>query len=68
MVVEKGPKGTKKYKIEHVLGGKRTSIGFPITSEESAVLLAPAAAYDVNKQARLDTAASGVRHFPGRTA
>ena len=63
MVVEKGPKGTKKYKIEHVLGGK--NVYYFLTLLEKGRLQTLPVAYDVNKKEWLDTAASGVRHIPG---
>jgi len=63
MVVEKGLKGTKKYKIEHVLGGK--NVYYFLTLLEKGRLQTLPVAYDVNKKEWLDTAASGVRHIPG---
>jgi tetratricopeptide (TPR) repeat protein len=63
MVIEKGPKGTKKYKIEHVLGGK--NVYYFLTPLEKGRLQTLPVAYDVNKKEWLDTAASGVRHIPG---
>ena len=63
VVVEKGPKGTKKYRIEHVLGGK--NVYYFLTSLNKGRLQTLPLAYDVNKKEWLDTAASGVRHIPG---
>jgi len=63
VVVEKGPKGTKKYKIEHVLGGK--NVYYFLTPLNKGRLQTLPVAYDVNKKEWLDTAASGVRHVPG---
>ena len=66
VVVEKGPKATKKYKIEHVLGGK--NVYYFLTPLEKGRLQTLPVAYDVNKKEWLDTAASGVRHVPGEQA
>jgi tetratricopeptide (TPR) repeat protein len=63
VVVEKGPKGTKKYKIQHVLGGK--NVYYFLTPLEKGRLQTLPVAYDVNKKDWFDTAASGIRHFPG---
>jgi tetratricopeptide (TPR) repeat protein len=63
VVVEKGPKGTKKYKIRHVLGGK--NVYYFLTPLEKGRLQTLPVAYDVNKKDWFDTAASGIRHFPG---
>ena len=63
MVLERGPKGTKRYKIEHVLGGK--NIYYFLTPLDKGRLQTLPLAYDVNKKEWLDTAASGVRHIPG---
>jgi len=63
VVVEKGPKGTKKYKIQHVLGGK--NVYYFLTPLEKGRLQTLPVAYDVNKKEWLDTAASGLRHIPG---
>jgi tetratricopeptide (TPR) repeat protein len=63
LVVEKGPGGTKKYKIKHVLGGK--NVYYFLTLMEKGRLQTLPVAYDVNKKEWFDTAASGVRHFPG---
>ena len=62
-VVEKGPKGQKKYKIEHALGGK--NVYYFLTPFPKGRLQTLPVAYDVNKKSWFDTAASGIRHFPG---
>jgi len=63
VVVEKGSKGRKKYKIEHVLGGK--NVYYFLTFLDKGRLQTLPIAYDVNKKEWFDTAASGMRHFPG---
>src|SRR4030042_7006979 len=63
-IVETGPKGKKKYKIEHVMGGK--NVYYFLTTIEKGRLQTLPVAYDVNKKEWFDTAASGIRHFPGR--
>jgi tetratricopeptide (TPR) repeat protein len=63
LMVEKGPKGQKKYKIEHALGGK--NVYYFLTPFPRGRLQTLPLAYDVNKKDWFDTAASGVRHFPG---
>ena len=62
-VVEKGkgPSDSKKYKIEHVLGGK--NVYYFLTSLDRGRLQTLPLAYDVKKKEWFDTAASGVRHF-----
>ena len=62
-VLETGPKGEKKYKIEHVLGGK--NVFYFLTLLEKGRLQTLPVAYDVNRKEWLDTAASGMRHIPG---
>ena len=66
-VVEKGkwPWNRKKYPIEHVLGGK--NVYYFLTPMERGRLQVLPVAYDVAKKEWFDTAASGVRHFPGRS-
>ncbi len=66
VVVEAGPKGKKKYPIEHVLGGK--NVYYFLTPFKKGRLQTLPVAYDVNKKEWLDTAASGVRHIPGEQA
>ena len=62
-VVEKGPKGEKQHRIEHVLGGK--NVYYFLTTFPRGRLQTLPVAYDVIKKAWFDTAASGIRHFPG---
>jgi len=66
-VVEKGkwPWNRNKYPIEHVLGGK--NVYYFLTPMERGRLQVLPVAYDVAKKDWFDTAASGVRHFPGRS-
>jgi len=63
IVTETGPKGTMQYKIEHVLGGK--NVYYFLTPFPRGRLQTLPIAFDVNKKVWFDTAASGVRHFPG---
>jgi tetratricopeptide (TPR) repeat protein len=63
VVIETRGKGTTKYKIEHVLGGK--NVYYFLTSFKKGRLQTLPIAYDVNKKEWFDTAASGMRHFPG---
>jgi Tfp pilus assembly protein PilF len=62
-VLEKGPKGQKKYKIEHALGGK--NVYYFLTPFPRGRLQTLPLAFDVKKKEWFDTAASGIRHFPG---
>jgi tetratricopeptide (TPR) repeat protein len=62
-VVETGTKGQKKYKIEHVMGGK--NVYYFLTPFKKGRLQTLPVAYDVNRKEWFDTAASGIRHFPG---
>jgi tetratricopeptide (TPR) repeat protein len=62
-VSEIGPEGTKTYPMVHVLGGK--NIYYFLTPYERGRLQTLPVAYDVNSKRWFDTAASGVRHFPG---
>ena len=62
-VIEQGPAGIKKYVIEYVLGGK--NVFYFLTPLEKGRLQTLPVAYDLNKKKWFDTAASGVRHFPG---
>jgi tetratricopeptide (TPR) repeat protein len=62
-VIGTGKKGTAKYKIEHVLGGK--NVYYFLTPLKKGRLQTLPIAYDVNKREWFDTAASGMRHFPG---
>jgi len=63
VVSEAGPKGTKQYKIAHALGGK--NVYYFLTPFPKGRLQTLPVAYDINKKVWFDTAASGVRHFPG---
>ncbi len=62
-VRETGPEGQKTYPITQVLGGK--NVYYFLTPYEKGRLQTLPVAYDVNKKHWFDTAASGVRHFPG---
>ena len=62
-VRETGSEGQKTYAIVHVLGGK--NVYYFLTPYEKGRLQTLPVAYDVNKRQWFDTAASGVRHFPG---
>ena len=64
-VIERGPEGEKKYRIDHVMGGK--NVYYFLTALDRGRLQTLPVAYDVNKKEWLDMAASGVRHFPGQT-
>ncbi len=64
-VVERGPEGEKKYRIEHAMGGK--NVYYFLTALDRGRLQTLPVAYDVNKKEWFDMAASGVRHFPGHT-
>jgi tetratricopeptide (TPR) repeat protein len=63
VVTEAGPKGTKAYKIEHALGGK--NVYYFLTPFPGGRLQTLPIAYDVKAKQWFDTAASGIRHFPG---
>ena len=63
VVSEAGPKGRKQYKIAHALGGK--NVYYFLTPFPKGRLQTLPVAYDVQKKQWFDTAASGVRHFPG---
>ena len=65
-VTETGPGGKKKYPIVHVLGGK--NVYYFLTPFERGRLQTLPVAYDVHKKEWFDTAASGIRHFPGGAA
>jgi Tfp pilus assembly protein PilF len=62
-VLEKGPDGEKWRPIAHVLGGK--NVYYFLTPMERGRLQTLPVAYDVRTKTWFDTAASGVRHFPG---
>lgn len=63
MVYETNAKQTKRYKIAYVMGGK--NVYYFLTHFPKGRLQTLPVAYDVNKKMWFDTAASGVRHFPG---
>jgi tetratricopeptide (TPR) repeat protein len=63
VVVETGLKGKKTYQIEYVLGGK--NVCYFLTPLKKGRLQTLPVAYDVNRKEWFDTAASGIRHFPG---
>ncbi len=63
-VYEKGPEGEKKYTVDHVMGGK--NVYYFLTTLDRGRLQTLPVAYDVNKKEWFDTAASGIRHFPGQ--
>jgi len=65
-VTETGPAGKKKYPIAQALGGK--NVYYFLTPLEKGRLQTLPVAYDVNKKDWFDTAASGIRHFPGGVA
>ncbi|HIJ76480.1 MAG TPA: tetratricopeptide repeat protein [Deltaproteobacteria bacterium] len=62
-VREWGPGGEKKYRIEQALGGK--NVYYFLTPFEKGRLQTLPVAFDVLKKEWFDTAASGIRHFPG---
>lgn len=64
-VIERGPEGEKKYRIDHVMGGK--NVYYFLTPLDRGRLQTLPVAYDVNKKEWFDMAASGVRHVPGQT-
>lgn len=63
LVIEKGPKGDKRYRIDHALGGK--NVYYFLTPLPRGRLQTLPVAYDVKTKTWFDTAGSGVRHFPG---
>lgn len=64
-VIERGPEGEKKYRIEHVMRGK--NVYYFLTPLDRGRLQTLPVAYHVNKREWFDMAASGVRHVPGQT-
>jgi len=64
-VLENGPDGKNELKIEHALGGK--NVFYFLTPWERGKLQTLPLAYDLNRKEWFDTAASGIRHFPGMT-
>ena len=65
-VLERGPEGEKRHRIVHVMGGE--SVYYFLTPMERGRLQTLPVAYDVQTKKWFDTAASGVRHFPGAAA
>jgi tetratricopeptide (TPR) repeat protein len=65
-VIENGPGGQKIHPIAHVMGGK--NVYYFLTPMECGRLQTLPVAYDVQVKKWFDTAASGVRHFPGTEA
>lgn len=65
-VLERGPDGEKRHPIAHVMGGK--NVYYFLTPMERGRLQTLPVAYDVRIRTWFDTAASGVRHFPGAGA
>ncbi len=63
-VIESGPGGEKKYRMLHALGGK--NVFYFLTPLDKGRLQTLPLAYDLNEKKWFDTAASGIRHFPGR--
>ncbi len=63
VVIETGPKGEKKYPMELVLGGK--NVCYFLTPFKTGRLQTLPVAYDLNSKEWFNTAASGIRHFPG---
>lgn len=64
-VIERGPEGEKKYRIDHAMGGK--NVYYFLTAMDRGRLQTLPVAYDVNKKEWFNMAGSGVRHFPGQT-
>ena len=62
-VLEQSPAGECRHPITHVLGGK--NVYYFLTPYERGRLQTLPLAYDVRERKWFDTAASGVRHFPG---
>ena len=65
-VLERRPDGEKQYRIVHVMGGK--NVYYFLTPMERGRLQTLPVAFDVRTKEWFDTAASGVRHFPGTAA
>jgi len=62
-VLEIGPETTQRYPIVHVLGGK--NVYYFLANWKKGRLQTMPVAYDVQRGQWYDTAASGIRHFPG---
>jgi len=65
-ILERGPEGGKRHRIVHVIGGK--NVYYFLTPLDRGRLQTLPVAYDVRTGKWFDTAASGVRHFPGAAA
>ena len=63
VVIETDRRGTKTFQIKHVLGGK--NVYYFLTPLDKGRLQTLPVSYDVNQKEWFDTAASGIRHFPG---
>ena len=64
-VIEQGPDGEKRYRMDHVLGGK--NVYYFLTTLDRGKLQTLPLAYDVNRREWFDTAKSGIRHFADQT-
>jgi tetratricopeptide (TPR) repeat protein len=64
-VIERGPEGEKKYRMDHAMGGK--NVYYFLTTLDRGRLQTLPIAYDVNKKEWFDMAGSGVRHLSGLT-
>jgi len=64
-VLETGPDGEKRYRIEHALGGK--NVYYFLTPREKGRLQVLPVAYDVRKKEWFDTTGSMIRHFAAGT-
>ena len=62
-ILEQTPDSRKRHRIAHVMGGK--NVYYFLTPTERGRLQTLPVAYDVRAREWFDTAASGVRHFPG---
>ncbi len=63
-ILERGGNTEKKYRIDHVMGGK--NVYYFLTPLDRGRLQTLPLAYDVRKKEWFDMAESGVRHFPGQ--
>jgi len=62
-ILEQKHDGQMRHRISHVMGGK--NVYYFLTPMERGRLQTSPIAYDVRTREWFDTAASGVRHFPG---
>ena len=62
-ILERKPDGQMRHRIVHVMGGR--NIYYFLTPMERGRLQTLPVAYDLRAKEWFDTAASGVRHFPG---